>query len=133
MLSAAPVFYTRTTDEGERVYFSEHEAAGVTFGLIAVRMKERYEPEKAEAILIHYISRIRKPFGVVCNTGMETERTTDAVALTDYWQDEAGTDWKIRGCSDGKLLAVLYVKNIGACLLKEHEDFLNGFRFSPAR
>ncbi len=130
LLTGQTTVHYKLTNEGERVYFYEHNVAGVTYGMITVHMKERHSLPQAEDILVHYLNRIRKPFGIAHNLLMEITQTPATVELTDYWQDECGSDWKIKGLCNGKVLAVLYVKNICRCRVAEHDAYLEGFRFS---
>jgi hypothetical protein len=92
-------------------------------------MKEVYTLHQAELILVQYINRVRRPFGIAYNISMNIEKANGIVTLSDYWQDEEGTDWKIKGYTNGKIIALLYVRNISNAPVKEHDDFLNGFRF----
>lgn len=133
LLSDETTLHLQSTKDGERVYFYEHDVNGVTYGVITVNMKELYSLDVAEGILIQYVNRIRKPFGICHNVSMEIDRCPEAINLVDYWQDEEGIDWKIKGSSNGKIIAVLYVKNISASPVKDHDAFLNGFRFSSVR
>ena len=130
LLNGQPTLHYKLTTESERVYFYEHNVNGVTYGLITVNMKNSHALPQAENILVQYLNRIRKPFGIVCNLAMDITQTIDAVELSDYWQDECGADWKIKGLCNGKVLAVLYVKNINRCRVAEHDTYLDGFRFS---
>lgn len=129
LLNNQPTLHCKLTAEGERVYFYEHNLNGVTYGLITVNVKEGCAPPQAEALLIHYLHQIQKPFGIAHGLRVEIGMTPAGVELTDYWQDEGGRDWKVRGLCNGAVLAVLYVKNIGRCRVSEHETYLDGFRF----
>ena len=93
-------------------------------------MKELYTLHQAENILAQYINRLRRPFGIAYNICMQIEKEDGIITVEDYWQDDAGTDWKLNGYTNGKTIAVLYVKNIGTSSVAEHDAFLNGFRFS---
>ena len=130
LLSTETTLHVQSTHDGERVYFYEHAVKDVTYGLITVHMQQRHSQVQAERVLTQYVNSIRKPFGIFYNTGTFTERGGDAVTLSDYWQDEEEVDWKVKGYSNGKIIAVLYVKNINNALSKEHDAYLNGFRFS---
>ena len=132
LLWGDPSFYIYKTNDKEPVYFYEQEMTDVSFGMIVVNMRELYTLDKAESILMHYMNSIRKPFCIACNVGMETERDGQSLRVNDYWQDANGIDWKVRGESDGKILSVLYVKNISSSPVNEHDAFLNGFRFSTS-
>lgn len=130
--SAETTLHIQNTQHGERVYFYEHNVNGVVYGLITVTMTECFTLHEAETVLGHYLNRIRKPFGIEFNVKMERDRDDDTITLTDYWQDEEGTDWKVKGHTNGAVIAVLYVKNIGQASAKEHDAYLNGFRFEVA-
>lgn len=133
LLSTETTLHVQSTKDGERIYFYEHEVAGVTYGVITVNMQELYTFEQSENILVQYANRIRKPFGISYNVSMEIEHSADRITLTDYWQDEEGVDWKIKAHTNGKIVAVVYVKNISAAPVKEHDAFLNGFRFCSVK
>lgn len=120
----------KRTPEGDRVLFYDQNVGESTYGLICVQMKELFTLQEAEKIAVHYVTRIRRPFGISFNLSMKLEKNNNVVIISDYWQDENGMDWKIKACTDGKTLAVLYVKNIGASPVDDHDAFLNGFRFS---
>ncbi|HVF96086.1 MAG TPA: hypothetical protein VM871_02120 [Flavisolibacter sp.] len=130
LLSGETSLHIQSTKDNERVYFYEHKVNEVVYGLITINMKDNLAREKSEEILHQYVDRIQKPFGINCSAGTEIESNADTITLIDYWQDEEGIDWKIKGHSNGKIIAVLYVKNISEAPVKEHDAFLNGFRFS---
>lgn len=118
------------TKDGDVIYFNDSTTTGVTYGIICVRMKQVYTLRQAETILVQYINRARKPLQIAYNISMEIEKAAGLITITDYWQDEEGMDWKIKGYTDGKAVAILYVKNIAEAAVKEHDAFLNGFQFS---
>lgn len=118
------------TKEGDTIYFNDHTSNGVTYGLICVQMKQLYTLRQAETILVQYINRVRKPLGIAYNISMEIEKATEQISISDYWQDQQGVDWKIKGYTNGKTVAVLYVKNITEAIVKEQDAFLNGFKLS---
>lgn len=128
--SGSRTLHIRYTREGDKLYFNEYAADGITYGLICVEMDDRLPLDKAEKILVNYINRIRKPLDISVNASMDIEDKNRHLTITDYWQDKAGIDWKIKGYTNGKILSILYVKNITDTTVKAHDLFLNGFRFS---
>lgn len=128
--SSAKTLHVCHTKDGDKLYFNEYASGGVVYGIVSVQMREVYTLEKAEKILGQFIGRARKPLHIVCTTAMEIERSKRFVTLSDYWQDRAGIDWKIKGYSNGKSIAFLYVKNIADTSVKNHDAYLDGFRFS---
>jgi hypothetical protein len=47
--------------------------------------------------------------------------------VVDYWQDEDEMDWKVKGYTDGQIIAVLYVKNINQSTVEQQDLFLDSF------
>jgi hypothetical protein len=130
LVSGCSQLHCKHTTEGDVIYFNDSAIAGVTYGLICVRMKQVYPLQQAETILVQYINRARKPLHIAYSISMEIEKAAGRVTITDYWQDNEGIDWKIKGYTNGKTVAILYVKNVTEAAVKEHDTFLNGFRFS---
>jgi hypothetical protein len=130
LVSGHTTLHYKTTKDGDRVYFYDQQAGEATYGLITIQMKELYTLQQAEKILVQYANRLRTPLGIAHNFSIDVEKTSSMLTVTDYWQDEGGIDWKIVGHTNGKTIAFLYVKNIGSSPVKEHDAFLNGFRFS---
>jgi len=128
--SRARTLHIRHTKEGDKLLFNEYACDGVTYGLVCVQMQKRYGLDKAESILMNFMNRVRRPMRILFNTSMETDVQQHQLTLTDYWQDKAGIDWKVKGYTNGKLIAFLYVKNITDTTVKNHDAYLNGFRFS---
>ena len=128
--SGAKTFQVRHTKDGDKLYFNEYSEDGVTYGLICVQMPEFYPMEEAERILVQYVNRVRKPLQISHTSLMEAERFAGMTTLTDYWQDRAGFDWKVKGYTNGKIVSLLYVKNITDTSVKNHDAYLEGFRFS---
>lgn len=128
--SGSKLLHVRQAKDGDTLYFNEYMSDGVTYGMICVQMQEEYTLHQAESILVHYINRVRKPLRILFNTSMEIERTNRLLSITDYWQDQRGMDWKIKGQTNGRVLSLLYVKNITEAPVNVHDAFLNGFRFS---
>jgi len=130
LFSGANSLYVKYTKDDEKVYFNEHTIAGVTYGLVVVQMKDVFTLEEASTILVQYTKAVRKPFKIVHHLPMEMEKQNGKVSLAGYWQDQKGGDWKVKGYTNGKTIAVLYVKNIGASNVKDDDNFLNGLKFS---
>ena len=128
--SGAKTLQVRHTKDGDKLYFNEYTEDGVTYGLICVQMPVFYAMDEAERILVQYVNRVRKPLHISHSLMMEAERMPKMTTLTDYWQDNAGHDWKIKGYTNGKIVSLLYVKNIADTTVKNHDAYLEGFRFS---
>lgn len=128
--SSARTLHVRQTRDGDKIFFNEYTEDGVTYGTICVQMKETCSLEAAESILVNYLNRVRKPLHIACNVAMDCRTEGQQLTITDYWQDAAGTDWKVKGYTNGRIVSVLYVKNISDTTVNNHDAFLDGFRFS---
>ena len=129
LLSGNNQLHIEHTTERDVIYFNESTVDGIMYGLICIQMKQLYTMSQAENILVQYINRVRKPLQIAYNSMMEVENLNGQITITDYWQDNDGVDWKIKGYTNGKTVAVLYVKNITDVPVKEHDTFLNGLKF----
>jgi hypothetical protein len=131
--SASKKLQIRCTRDGDRLYFNEHVEDGITYGMICIDMNDEYTLHQAEDIMMQYVRRACKPLKIRSNVFMETEAEEGLVQLTDYWQDADGKDWKVKAQTNGKIIALLYVRNITETTVKNHDAYLNGFRFSASR
>lgn len=121
-----------TTTSGDDLYFHESTEGEVTFGMICVQLKNEYELDEAGEMLANYMDKLRGPFFILHHTGQQPcpdWNCETSLTMVDYWQDADGRDWKIKGYTDGRTLAVLYVKNIAETEVKKQDLFLDSFHF----
>jgi len=121
--------------DSSKVYTAECKADSLSWGLICVALKEpgSIGPE-AEDVLASYLDYLKTAFNIVSSAGYGKGHTmtnyADARGMIDYWKDKDGDEWKIKGWTDGKFIAVMYVYAKGK--LDETNKvnlFLDGFRF----
>ena len=123
---------TRTGDE---LYFHEYKEKKLTYGLICIRLKNPCEMDSARQLLSVYINKLRRPFHINHQVGLHKEEDwnqLNSVTLTDYWQDSQNRDWKVKGYTNGRYMAVLYVKNIARGDVHKQDLFLDSFHFGQA-
>jgi len=135
ILSSANRLDSSLTQSGDRLFFHEFKDNGVTYGLICVSMNEHYALPEAVEMLRSYIDKLKSPFYILHNTGIRDDsdwNSETTTTIVDYWQDSNKKDWKVKGYTDGKTLAVLYVKNIGQAEVKKQDSFLDSFHFGQA-
>jgi hypothetical protein len=118
----------KRTKAGDLMHMHECTENGVTYGVIAIRLKDSYTnlPD-AERLLLAFMKQLQRSFAIEHTTGlhMETFLQNHRTAITDYWQDAESKDWKVKGWTDGTAMAVLYIKNIGLAPIAKEESFLN--------
>ena len=123
------------TQCGDQLYFYEFKDKNVTYGMICVDMNEQYSLTEAGEMLRSYIDKLRGPLYILHNTGIHEDtdwNSETSTTIVDYWQDCNKKDWKVKGYTNGKTLAVLYVKNIGHADVKSQDFFLDSFHFGAA-
>ena len=121
------------TENGDDLYFYESTEEKVTYGIICISMKETLGLDKATLMLEHYINKLKSPLQILHHTGIapdEDWNTADSRTVTDYWQDRSKTDWKVKGYTNGRYIAVLYVKNIGQVAVNKQDLFLDSFHYN---
>lgn len=131
--TSARRLHIRRTKDGDTIYFNEYTSRGVTYGMVCVQMSSRHTERQSEKILVNYMNRARKPMHIAANSYMEIVHEMQHLTITDYWQDKNGIDWKVKGYTNGKIVALLYVKNISDTSVSHHDAYLDGFRFSSIR
>lgn len=133
LLDADSELEATPTQSGDQLYFHEFREKNVAYGMICVRMNTHHSLEEAETMLRVYIDQLKGPFYILHNTGIYDEadwNSDSSRTIADYWQDCHKKDWKVKGYTNGKVLAVLYVKNIGNVDVKKQDFFLDSFHFN---
>ncbi|MBO9684576.1 MAG: hypothetical protein J7502_18230 [Flavisolibacter sp.] len=135
LLSSNNNLDSTVTQSGDQLYFHEFKDRNVTYGMICIDMNEQYSLAEAEEMLRSYIDKLRGPLYILHNTGIHEDadwNSETSKTIVDYWQDYSKKDWKVKGYTNGKTLAVLYVKNIGNADVRKQDFFLDSFHFSAA-
>lgn len=128
-------FDTTMTLTGDRMYLHDYTENGVTYGVICIHMKEQYAVDEAEELLKKYMGKLKGSLFVLHDTGImdaHDYNSISTISLENYWQDVEGIDWKVKGYTNGKVLSVLYVKNISQAEIKKQEFFLDSFHFKAS-
>jgi hypothetical protein len=123
-----------STKHGDRFYLGESSAEKVNYGVVFIDLQDEFEVSDAETVLANYMSTLHTPFGISFNTGIHHcsmhKEASGLTQIVDYWQDKWGIDWKIKGYTDGKFLAVLYVRNINEISVEKQDVYLNSLIWS---
>ena len=134
-LNANPgAFRKTTTRRGDTMYRGECKVKDSTYGFITIELKSPYRTGlEAEAVLARFITNLAPSFFIRHTSGLHfgynQPCNRDVCGITDYWQDFYDRDWKVKGWTNGKILSILYVNNIGNISTAQQESFLDSFRF----
>ena len=134
VFSPEAVFDFTESEDGDQLYFAEHIEKNSSYGVLCARVGSRLPLEEAQEVMTTYINRLRRPFHALYSTGIDLcqNRSQDShcIKMVDYWQDEDNFDWKVKGYTDGEVIAVLYVKNINEIDVEKQDEFLDSFWFA---
>lgn len=129
-------FELTKSEDGSDVYTGEVTSNDFNFAVIAVKFAEPVgdNKEDQEALLTSYLDFLQGQLGVVESAGYGYGHTLDsdekAHGVIDYWADEDGNDWVIKGWIKGDYLAVLCIYGKGEYPYYSVQDmFLQGIRF----
>ncbi len=118
----------KETKAGDLMHLRECNENDVTYGAISIRLKAGCANlNDAEQLLIAFKKQLQRTFIIQHTTGLNTETFpgSNKTAITDYWQDNENKDWKVKGWTNGSVMAVLYIKNIGAVPVAKEAIFLD--------
>jgi hypothetical protein len=123
------------SEDSSKVYTAECKADSLNWGIICVALKQPVSPgQDAEDLLTSYFDFLKTVYKISTAAGYgkghSMKNNADVKGMIDYWTDQDGDEWKIKGWTDGKFIAVLYVYANGK--LNETSEvnlFLDGFRF----
>lgn len=118
------------------VYSGENYADSFHYFIIMVEIKDPI-PDSIplqESLLINYLDYLKSSFSITESAGYGRGHTLPgydkAIGILDYWQDEFGDSWSVKGWTDGRILAILGIYGASPFPNISQETFyLNGFRF----
>jgi hypothetical protein len=101
------------SDDSSKVYTGECVNDGTSYGIICVKLSvPAADLTAAEDVLVNYLDYLKTSFKIVSAAGYgkghRLKDREDTRGMIDYWVDEEKNNWKIKGWTDGKFIAVFY-------------------------
>ncbi|MFZ1529032.1 MAG: hypothetical protein WAT19_09795 [Ferruginibacter sp.] len=101
------------------------------YGIICVKLKTPIaDLPGAEDLLGSYMDYLKTAFKIKSFTGYgkghQLRNNENTRGMIDYWKDEEGKDWKVKGWTDGKYMAVLYAYSSKELTETKVNVFLDG-------
>jgi hypothetical protein len=129
-----PKFKLSFSPDSSGVYTADCEKDDVTYSIIYIRLLSPPETlNQAEALLIAYMDFLKTEFDIVSAAGYgkghRLNNDDNTRGIVDYWKHKDGEDWKVKGWTDGKRIAVLYGYSKKELPEPKLNVFLDGFRF----
>jgi len=129
-----PKFGITYSGDSAKVFTSECGNNDIYYMVICIQVKQTLTPvSKAEAALITYTNHLKTQFKVISSTGFSTGHKLNGRENTrgiiEYWKDNEQFNWKIKGWTDGKFIAVLLSYSKKELPETTVDPFLDGLLF----
>ncbi|HVG42156.1 MAG TPA: hypothetical protein VM888_11145 [Chitinophagaceae bacterium] len=127
-------FIKSVNKKGDVMHFCETGNNTATFGIITMQLKKKPATANKSKILGDFINSLHSSLNIKHHVGLSygysQKGNNQVIGMEDYWQDEKGMDWKVKGWTDGRTYGFLFVKNISAISSVETDAYLDSFRFA---
>jgi hypothetical protein len=117
-------------------YMMEVSSDGKRYGLQLVLLEKNFlnsDKETLESLLVSYMQLLKLSYDVTSGIGYIREQkhssNADANGILDFWEDERGAQWAVKGWVDNTALVVLYVYTPNPDGMSVPYEFLDGFSF----
>lgn len=133
-----PDFELTKSEDGSDVYTGEVEVdGGYLFSCITVKFGEPFtdsSPEEMEELLISYMEFLQTNFEITDAAGVgkghTLESDPDARGVIDYWDDDEGIHFAVKGWVNQKALGIMLIYGKGEYPhFNLQQMYLDGFRF----
>jgi hypothetical protein len=133
-----PTVHRIETIEGYPAYIGQSKIREATYGFATVVLPEMItDPEVYHHKLFTLLEDVYASFRIVYGTGLSYGYTHPGdekiFGFTEYWQDKDGMDWKVKAWTNGQVMTVLYIRNIGQVKLRDQDSYLDGISFSGGK
>lgn len=131
-------FESSLSPDSSKVYTGECAKDQISWGVICVKLSEaKTDPDQAEELLISYMDYLKSSFNIKkaagYGKGHRLNKDESTRGVLDYWEDPDKKNWKIKGWTNGRFIAVLYAYSLQELPENKVNVFLDGFRFPVAR
>jgi hypothetical protein len=133
-----PTVHRIETQEGYPAYIGQSMINEATYGFATVILPSMITGhDDLQKRLYTLLEDVYSSFRIVYGTGLSygyTHPGDDRIfGFTEYWQDKGGLDWKVKAWTNGQVMTVLYIRNIGDVKLKDQDSYLDGISFSEGK
>ncbi len=127
-------FNADKSPDSSEVYTGECTKDSVSYGAICVKLKDTYDDMSvAENLLVMYLDFLKSSFKVTTAAGYgkghRLKKKENTRGIVDYWKDEDGANWKVKGWTNGKYVSVMYVLTKGEVPEIKANAFLDSLVF----
>lgn len=122
------------SEDSSRIYTGECVNGETNYGLICVQLNQTdLKIGEVEVVMLSYLDYLKTAFKVTSAAGYgkghRLRGKEDIHGIIDYWKDESGANYKIKGWTDGHFIIVLYAKSAKELVETKANVFLDGIIF----
>jgi len=119
--------------DSSKVFTGDCVAAGVTYGVICVKLfLEVPDLGDAEILMISYLDHLKTSFEITkasgYGKGLRLKDNEATRGVVDYWRDNEGDYWKIKSWTDGKFIGFMYAYSKKELPTQKVDAFLESFK-----
>ena len=128
-------FVDEKSPDSADVYTGECTSGDFSYGMICVKLKNRIkELPASEEVLMRYLDYLKTSFKITSAAGYEKglrlKNKENTRGIADYWTDGENGHWRVKGWTDGRFIAVMYVYAKADIPKAKADTFLNSFLFA---
>lgn len=128
------LFSLSYSPDSAKVYNKECQEGESSYGVICIKLITAItDLNDAENVLVAYLDYLKPNFKIRSaagyGKGLRLRGRDDTRGVLDYWKDEDNINYKIKGWTDGKCIAVMYVYSKKELQETKINVFLDGFLF----
>ncbi len=106
-------FELNKSPDSSDVFTGECTNENVVFGVICVKLKDKVSDlANSESMLISYLDYLKGTLNITKSAGYgkghKLKGREDTRGVIDYWEDKDKANWKVKGWTDGKFIAIMY-------------------------
>ncbi len=124
------------SDNELKAYSLEVEYASEHYGLVLILLEDKFaqsDRETLQNLLISYMEFMKMSYDISSSIGYIKGQVNitnpTAMGIQDFWEDQNGLQWAVRGWVTNEALAVLYVHSDLPQSTYVPYEFLDGFVF----
>ncbi|HAN66121.1 MAG TPA: hypothetical protein DCQ34_07605 [Chitinophagaceae bacterium] len=106
----------------------------IAYGLLCVKLSGPVSDlAVAENVLVQYMDYLKTAYQIKSSVGYgkghRLQQNEQTRGVLDYWEDDKRNNWKVKGWTNGRIIAVLHAFSPRALPETKVNLFLDGFRF----
>lgn len=129
-----PSFQSDVDQDANPFYSARCAKDDFSYGILCIKLiTEIPNLRAAEDAMVGYIEYLKADYEITTvkgyKRGLKLKERDDTRGVMDYWTDNKGNNWKMKGFTNGKYIAILYVFSRKELLEEKADSYLDSFTF----